>query len=573
MRLILFLLLALVAGTVAAPTRSSTAVAEACSPSVAIDVGVLEREGAEVVALTVTVRATAPISGGDALTHVRFVDVANGTIEADGVFGSVHGAVTFDPPVPAWSFVLRKAGRGAAFQSTLVATDRCGDVQKFVGAGTGGVPAMPTPSPIPSGGVPTSPPPTGGEIIPTSRTSAGVAAAIAAAPTGGTVYLPAGTWDFTDRGAKITRGAVTIRGDGDATVIRAASHGGFYVDAPSQVAGVRVTALKIVGDGTGQYASGVWMGRCDDCRVDRVTVQDVGVSDSPDSHCVHLRDGARAIVADNHLVRCGGAGVQLWRQSNSRIERNVATDNGRHGVQLIGASSGNTVVDNTLVGNGREPNGEGREGRAGLLLNDDGVSFPQTALIQGNTVTGSGDHGIALFDWRSNRPLPDGVLDVRVVGNTVTDHRNWSRGSAGLIAEGVGRALFERNRSDRNRFGLHAWNTGPGLIFRDNVAIDNAVTGIYLAAAKGFVLERNEIRQAPTTGWALDCTDAPGSFDSISRDGRIDGNTLMNGARAAQLKAGRCVGMTIVRDRVSAAIEDQNPLGVNTLDDNLVVGL
>jgi len=158
-----------------------------CTPAVLATTDALDRYRGEIVAISVALQATANVAGADKLTRVTFTSVANGIVEANGVAIPVPSQVTFNPSVASWSFVLRKVTYGLPFQVDFVATDVCGDVPKFAGAGMGPHPATSTPTPT-SGAVPavatpnTSPTPTPTKM-PTATPTAGPTLAVTSTPT------------------------------------------------------------------------------------------------------------------------------------------------------------------------------------------------------------------------------------------------------------------------------------------------------------------------------------------------------------------------------------------------------
>lgn len=176
--------LALIVGGVgiAAPRRTGPfAAAASCVPAVSVTTSVVEKDRGEITALTVTLTANG--FPGDTLAGVRFTRAANTAVEANGHMVTVPSSVTLGPSTASWSFTMRKVALDLPMQVDYVATDACGDVAKFSGAGTqGGKPvAASTPAPPTSTSVPptaTSVPPTATSAtatvtpVPTSATAA-----------------------------------------------------------------------------------------------------------------------------------------------------------------------------------------------------------------------------------------------------------------------------------------------------------------------------------------------------------------------------------------------------------------
>jgi hypothetical protein len=153
-----------------------------CTPAVQVSSSVADRHKGEVLAINVTVRAMAPISGGDRLTRLAFTRGTNAVVTVQGVPQPVPSTVNLTPPVTTWIFTVSKVERGQPFLVEYVVTDLCGDVTKFSGVG---VSAIATPSST-STPVPTStatPQPTSTPPPPTPTSTATPAPSAVGSPT------------------------------------------------------------------------------------------------------------------------------------------------------------------------------------------------------------------------------------------------------------------------------------------------------------------------------------------------------------------------------------------------------
>jgi hypothetical protein len=103
---------------------------------VQLSTSVANRQRGEVLAINVTVRAAASVSGGDLVTRMAFTSRTNATVTVQGVAQPVPSIVDLATPAATWTFTVSKVVRGQPFDVSYVVTDLCGDVAKFSGVGT-----------------------------------------------------------------------------------------------------------------------------------------------------------------------------------------------------------------------------------------------------------------------------------------------------------------------------------------------------------------------------------------------------------------------------------------------------
>lgn len=136
-----------VAVCAAAPATLSLSAAPGCPPSIQASSSVVSWQDGEIYRVRTQLDAVGPISG-NRLTRVAFTSLTNTVIEVNGANIVSPGSVDLSPGVASWTFDARKQSIGSPFTAEYVATDLCGDVPRFVGAGTArGGPEPPAPSP------------------------------------------------------------------------------------------------------------------------------------------------------------------------------------------------------------------------------------------------------------------------------------------------------------------------------------------------------------------------------------------------------------------------------------------
>jgi hypothetical protein len=118
----------------------------ACQPSIRFASRVADRDRGEILAVQVTVEVDAAAASGNQLNGTRITQTSNALVEVNGARWSAS-TIPLGPRVTSTSFVVRKVTRGQPFMAQYVATDACGDVPRFAGAGMGGLDPAPEASP------------------------------------------------------------------------------------------------------------------------------------------------------------------------------------------------------------------------------------------------------------------------------------------------------------------------------------------------------------------------------------------------------------------------------------------
>jgi hypothetical protein len=302
----------------------------------------------------------------------------------------------------------------------------------------------------------------GGDDLP------GIQAAIAAASSGDTVYLPCGAYNLS--GSMIPKSGQRILGAGrDCTVlqyvggslnslIKLQSSGG---NTNVELTGFTLDGMNSVMAGQGIEASG---------------------GGGHNLHDLRIRNFVASAAFGPHGIYCSG-GVVNCRIANGDFA-NIGTNSAwGAAVRLSWGSTGAQVISNTINGTGR----------GGIFLDSQSTD----AVIRGNLITNSGvsGPGLGIEVW--------GGCDRALIEDNVLDH--W------LSLDGSSHVAVRRNRvSDHSGvvkyIGLELASHGTNVVFADNVVDGGAHIGWSVSGggAKGNVLFlRNTIRRCETWGAQL----------------------------------------------------------------------
>ena len=175
--------------------------AAACVPSIQATVQTFQEDRGEILAVTVKLRATEQGGSVPRLRQVRFVSSDNATVEAPfQQTRAVPSVLPLDPAASSADFIVRRTVRGKPFMVQYVASDNCGEVARFAGAGSSPSVAPPlTPSPAPSTPTPAPSTPT---ATPAPPVATPAPPTVTPPPTSG----PAPTQFVSRQGAQLTVG-------------------------------------------------------------------------------------------------------------------------------------------------------------------------------------------------------------------------------------------------------------------------------------------------------------------------------------------------------------------------------
>ena len=367
----------------------------------------------------------------------------------------------------------------------------------LIGAGLADRPALGDHRPTPCAGAAEAGDANRAAAVPAAMTGASVQAAVDALPEeGGFVRLSAGTYSVPV--AVRLRSGVTICGEGAATVIYVPENVTAFKSVGSSsthASNVWVREVRIVGDRSGA-APALYFESCDDCGVLDVTVEGVGRDRRENASAVWMKGGTRGRVAGSTLTRSGYSGVVIDSQTDTEVSGNHVSGSGHAGILVVGRSDGVVVAENDVRDNGLNADGTGREGRSGILVMDDGTDAARTVVIRDNVVVNNGDHGIQVFWWVRNGILSEAPWEaISITGNTVTGHKNWPRGGAGIELEQARFAVVSGNVLSNNNQGINTYNSSE-LAVTANAIRDSRQNGIAVYGTKRSIFSANTIERS-----------------------------------------------------------------------------
>ena len=115
--------------------RSWASAEQACAPAVTTSTQAMRRADGAIVGFDVSTQANSTLDQDDSLTSVTFTRAANSSVQVNT--DTVRVPTTIALPSPrAWTFHVQRLDVSQPFQVDYVVRDRCGDVSRFVGAGT-----------------------------------------------------------------------------------------------------------------------------------------------------------------------------------------------------------------------------------------------------------------------------------------------------------------------------------------------------------------------------------------------------------------------------------------------------
>jgi hypothetical protein len=300
------LLAAIVGGIFDATGRVGAALA--CKPDVRTATTLIPGTDGKAAGMRVSVTAAAQVPGGDLLSRIAFTSAAHAQVEVHERPIATPATITVEPPVASWSFVVRGLQAGQPFTVSFVATDRCGSVTKFVGAGEAAARSVgqprPTPTPAPTAKT-FHVSPSGSDsddgLSPSTawRTFANVRAGRVEA---GSKILAAagGAWNETVR-LRAAQLKLGVYGTGPRPTI-VAPDGAYALDA-SGFPGIEVDGWEFTSSSRRGAQWGIVRMGGDDYVVRRVVVH------GADGHMFHA-SGARGLVEDSELYDNHASGPQ-----------------------------------------------------------------------------------------------------------------------------------------------------------------------------------------------------------------------------------------------------------------------
>ncbi len=393
---------------------------------------------------------------------------------------------------------------------------------------------------------------------------------------GGVLYFPPGTYWFAGNGGRtgprFDTSNLTIQGAGPASRILLDSD----ITAISvqgtpreHLKGVVVRDLAIVGARSGS-SPGMHFGYVDevvirDCQIEAVGADRAGAYGS---NGIQLQDCDGAVVTTCRIGACGYNGIELRDARNVTITTTTVEKCGANGILVTGASDGFLVANNRLVGNGRNPDGSGREGRTGVNVSD-ATAMPNVGVIASNYLDNNGDHGILIICWRGGHAdLSDATFkSIVITGNTVVNHRNWANGSAGIQIEQGKNCTVSGNALWNNYQGVNLYNSGDCTVSGNDIKAASRfgilVAGSVRAAISGnLVANSGSIEQ----GHGIDVR----ALSSPTTGCTFTGNRVFGSAGQDVNVQEPNVGNVLLGNITSKPILDLNSPGANTYGENVV---
>ncbi|MGE3268391.1 MAG: hypothetical protein AB7P40_06565 [Chloroflexota bacterium] len=107
-----------------------------CDPAVTTSTDMVRRIDGAITDIDVRTQAATTSDGGNRLTAVTVTQAVNSSVQVDGRPVAVPTTITLPSP-QTWTFRVHRLDADEPFQVDYVVRDRCGDVSRFIGAGTG----------------------------------------------------------------------------------------------------------------------------------------------------------------------------------------------------------------------------------------------------------------------------------------------------------------------------------------------------------------------------------------------------------------------------------------------------
>jgi parallel beta-helix repeat protein len=274
-------------------------------------------------------------------------------------------------------------------------------------------------------------------------------------PDGAEVFVKRGTYAPT--GTLFPPSNTTVRGEGDATIIRLPNGANYnVVEIASDRTDVTIRELKIDGNRSNQTSS------CNGIVV----------------------YGSRNKVIFCHVVACNGYNIVGWLGgADINFSHNFSEDARDEGIEFMGVQRG--TISHNFVRNA---------GKNGIYVWSHTAQGGQSAdiVVGGNTVTGSA----ALSPSYAGIRVDDGARDVTVVGNVI--------GGGGAGAYGI--TIDSSTVSAVNNVTVNG-----------NVVVSTPAVGIYSGNATNISISANAVRNAGTRGiYANNTTNIAVNNNSIS---------------------------------------------------------
>jgi parallel beta-helix repeat protein len=212
---------------------------------------------------------------------------------------------------------------------------------------------------------------------------------------------------------------------GDVVHVARGTYPGTFAPTVSGVAGAQIT---FVADGAVTLTSTVKL-----VHVANLVLDGFAVSGAS-TQGVWLDGSANVVLSDLTVTGSAGYGVMLKGTSAVTVSDSSISTNGAAGVFETAASTGDSILRNSIVGNGHD----------GLPYNGDGIQLAGAGtLVAGNTITGNGDPG----------PYEHGIYAATTAVGYLIE-RNVLSGNAASDIKAAGSGTVRYNRLGDALFGL-----------------------------------------------------------------------------------------------------------------------
>jgi len=212
---------------------------------------------------------------------------------------------------------------------------------------------------------------------------------------------------------------------------------------------------------------------------------------------VYLQLSNGCAVWGNHLHDNKYVGLFVDQSNGSTVFENKVQTNGMFGVYVVGGSSGNQLLNNTLFNN-----------TAGVQL-----EFSNGNQINGNEISGTlVENGIVLVSSSGNGVryntcvgyAENGILLDGSDDNTLA-YNKCSEGLRGIYLTGSSDNIIDHNTCSDNRYGIYIHNSDSNDVTWI-VCIDSLETGISVLSSYDVLVSRNECYNSAKDGIYLEDT-------------------------------------------------------------------
>lgn len=297
--------------------------------------------------------------------------------------------------------------------------------------------------------------------------TAAIQAAIDAAPSGGTVYVPAGTYRVAvgrspNAGIRLKSQLTFVMHDRAVLAAIPTADGSSAILKAWSVSNVQIFGGSLVGERKGHLGNGGEWG--------------MGLD---------VRDSSAVTVVGTVARDAWGDGFYIGGKANSDIHfcGVVADGNRRNGMSIV-AAKGMTVLSSRFI------NTAGTSPQAGLDIEPNGGNLTEEIVVGDSFIGDNKGAGISLGASCQNCAAINRNNTIR--GNTIT--RN---GGDGIGVRYQGHTIEGNTVEDSGRSGILLWRAEAGVV-RDNRIRRSKLSGLQLEGSTGNRIGGNSLDANPT---------------------------------------------------------------------------